>query len=132
MAMVKRTVSAKAPSLSTVQVDNQEWVKVTKEQMDSTKIGDSIEVNQNEPKAAVTDKPAPKEAAAPAPAKPAPSTPEKVDWAAKDRSQLVGGRSHDAAELVKVSLTTAVPLPKVLALYKEALQGVLAIANEVK
>lgn len=55
-----------------------------------------------------------------------------TDWAAKDRSQLVGGRSHDAVELVKASLVNATPMPKVLELYKEALNGVLKLADEIK
>lgn len=59
-------------------------------------------------------------------------TSEKVDWAAKDRSQLVGGRSHDAAVLTEVAITTATPLEDVLKLYKEALEGILKIATEVK
>ena len=55
-----------------------------------------------------------------------------VDWAAKDRSQLVGGRSHDAVELVKASISGCKPMDEVLALYREALVGVLSIAEEVK
>ena len=61
-----------------------------------------------------------------------PVTPVATDWVAKDRSQLVGGRSHDAVELVNVSLTTQTAMKDVLELYKEALQGVLKIADEVK
>jgi hypothetical protein len=56
----------------------------------------------------------------------------KTDWAAKDRSQLVGGRSHDAVSLVNTALVTGTPLEKVLQMYKEALDVVLAIAGEVK
>lgn len=55
-----------------------------------------------------------------------------VDWAAKDRSQLVGGRSHDAVALVNVALITGTLLADVLKLYKEALEAVLEISNEVK
>ena len=55
-----------------------------------------------------------------------------TDWAAKDRSQLVEGRSHDAAKLVDTALVTGTPLAKVLEMYKEALEGVLKVANEVK
>lgn len=57
---------------------------------------------------------------------------KQTDWPAKDRSQLVGGRSHDAVELVNTSLVTATPLPEVLKLYREALEGVLKVAEEVK
>jgi hypothetical protein len=55
-----------------------------------------------------------------------------TDWAAKDRSQLVGGRSHDAAELVNTALVTGTPLEEVLKLYKEALQAILKMSEEVK
>lgn len=55
-----------------------------------------------------------------------------TDWAAKDRSQLVGGRSHDAASLVDTALVTGTPLQQVLDMYKLALQGVLKMAEEVK
>lgn len=59
-------------------------------------------------------------------------TMSKADWSAKDRSQLVGGRSHDAVELVNVSLVTGTSLEDVLKLYQEALEGVLKVAEEVK
>lgn len=55
-----------------------------------------------------------------------------VDWDKKDRSQLVGGRSHDAVVLVQVSLQSCTPMPKVLELYKEALEGILKLADEIK
>ena len=55
-----------------------------------------------------------------------------VDWAAKDRSQLVGGRSHDAVELVAASLSSCTPMSKVLELYKEALVGILKLSDEIK
>jgi hypothetical protein len=55
-----------------------------------------------------------------------------VDWDKKDRSQLVGGRSHDAVELVAASLQSCTPMPKVLELYKEALEGILKLAEEIK
>jgi hypothetical protein len=57
---------------------------------------------------------------------------EAVDWAAKDRSQLVGGRSHDAVELVAASLQSCTPMPKVLELYREALVGILKLSDEIK
>lgn len=60
------------------------------------------------------------------------SGPQATNWAAKDRSQLVGGRSHDAAELAKVSIQTGTPMKQVLAAYAEALEGILKLAEEVK
>ena len=55
-----------------------------------------------------------------------------VDWGAKDRSQLVGGRSHDAAQLVLAALTASVPISQALEMYKEALDGILKIAEGTK
>lgn len=55
-----------------------------------------------------------------------------LDWDKKDRAQMYGGRSHDAAELVKASLANATPMSKVLELYKEAFVGILKIAEDVK
>lgn len=57
---------------------------------------------------------------------------QTTDWAAKDRSQLVGGRSHDAAALVNTALVTGTDLDEVLKLYKKALEEVLTMAGEVK
>lgn len=58
--------------------------------------------------------------------------PQVTDWNAKDRSQLVGGRSHDAVSLVNTALVTGTPLAAVVKLYREALEAVLAISAEVK
>lgn len=67
-----------------------------------------------------------------APKAEAPKAVVPTDWAAKDRSQLVGGRSHDAAALVNASLVTGTPLADVVKLYREALELVLKMAEEVK
>lgn len=56
----------------------------------------------------------------------------KEDWAAKDRSQMVGGRSHDAVELVKAAVNSGKDIEEVLSLYREALTGLLKLADEVK
>lgn len=58
--------------------------------------------------------------------------PEKTDWAAKDRSQLVGGRSHDAAQLVVAALGAGVSIEETLKMHREALVGLLKMADEVK
>lgn len=53
-------------------------------------------------------------------------------WDKKDRSKLVGGRSHDAVELVKAALMTQTPIDDVLKIYKDTLSKILKIADEVK
>lgn len=116
MAMAKNKITAKAPSLGVVQV-NEEWKKVSPETMDTLEVGDFLDL---------VPTPLPVESKKEYPVK------KETDWAAKDRSQLVGGRSHDAVELVKVSLANATPMNKVLEIYKEALLGVLKIADDVK
>jgi|ERR1051326_349286 hypothetical protein len=55
----------------------------------------------------------------------------KAEWQAKDRSQLIGGLSHDAAAITAALVavdTTLVPLD----VYKELLEGMLKIRAEVK
>lgn len=56
----------------------------------------------------------------------------KADWAAKDRSQLIGGRSHDAAQLVTAALLSGTPIETVVATYKSTLEQIVAMAEEVK
>jgi hypothetical protein len=56
----------------------------------------------------------------------------KEEWAQKDRNQMIGGRSHDAAELVKASVNSGRPMNEILALYQEALEGIIRIADTVK
>lgn len=56
----------------------------------------------------------------------------KEDWAAKDRSQMIGGRSHDAVELVKACVNSGKEMTEILTLYREALDGLIVIADEVK
>lgn len=56
----------------------------------------------------------------------------KTDWNAKDRSQFVGGRSHDAVELVKVVFQAGVKKEEVLTLYKEMLISILEMSKEIK
>lgn len=62
---------------------------------------------------------------------PAPPAEQSI-WDKKDRAQLVGGRSHDAASLVNTALVTGTPLAEVLMLYKEALVETLKLGDEVK
>lgn len=54
----------------------------------------------------------------------------KEEWQAKDRSQLIGGLSHDAAAVVATLGFTTVS--DTLEAYKEALQGMLKIREELK
>ncbi len=58
----------------------------------------------------------------------------KAEWSAKDRSQLIGGLSHDAAELVAAMLPMqpAESISSVLDIYKEVLLGLLKIRDEVR
>lgn len=61
-------------------------------------------------------------------------TMSKAEWSAKDRSQLIGGLSHDAATLT-AALMTMQPAERasdVLPIYKEFLEGMLKIRDEVK
>jgi hypothetical protein len=92
----------------------------------------ATEVKSDVEKAIAANQAPTKKAFVPKAGKPADAPVEKVDWAAKDRSQLVGGRSHDAVELVAASLSSCTPMPKVLELYKEALLGILKLSDEIK
>jgi hypothetical protein len=61
----------------------------------------------------------------------------KAEWSAKDRSQLIGGLSHDAAELVAaifpiLPMHPAEAVDSVLSIYKEVLVGLLKIRDEVR
>lgn len=59
------------------------------------------------------------------------TTMSKSDWALKDRSQLIGGLSHDAAAITAALVavdTNLVPLD----VYKELLEGMLKIRSGVK
>lgn len=56
----------------------------------------------------------------------------KADWNQKDRNMMIGGRSHDAAVLVAAALTVGVSVADALKQYREALEGLLKIAEEVK
>lgn len=59
------------------------------------------------------------------------TTMTKQEWKDKDRSQLIGGLSHDAATLV-AALIEVTDVKDVLAKYKEVLEGLLKIRDEVK
>lgn len=58
----------------------------------------------------------------------------KAEWSAKDRSQLIGGLSHDAATITATMLTLQVynNAEEVLNCYKQLLEGMLKIRNEIK
>lgn len=74
--------------------------------------------------------------AAPAPAKAAASeTMTKAEWSAKDRSQLIGGLSHDAATVVAALIavdSTLTDPENALNTYRTVLNGMLSIRDEVK
>ncbi len=62
-------------------------------------------------------------------------TMSKAEWSAKDRSQLIGGLSHDAATLTAALSPVFGPdtaVPFVLNIYKQFLEGMLKIRDEVK
>lgn len=56
----------------------------------------------------------------------------KSEWQAKDRSQLIGGLSHDAAELAAAAVAYNVPISSVVDQYKLALGLLIKIREEVK
>jgi hypothetical protein len=58
----------------------------------------------------------------------------KAEWSAKDRSQLIGGLSHDAATLAAALLPMSPDnTPEdVLVTYKQLLEGMLKIRDEVR
>lgn len=56
----------------------------------------------------------------------------KTDWAAKDRSQLIGGLSHDAAELAAAAVAYNVPVSSLINQYKLALEALIKIREDVK
>jgi hypothetical protein len=58
------------------------------------------------------------------------TTMSKDEWKAKDRSQLIGGLSHDAAALAVAQYTTKGGT--ILDIYKEMLVGMLKIREEIK
>lgn len=91
------------------------------------------------PQQVVVQSPAPAVAIAPKEFKPkfqkkeegASATMSKSEWQAKDRSQLIGGLSHDAAAITAAIVavdTTVTPL----AVYRSLLEGMLKIREEVK
>lgn len=59
------------------------------------------------------------------------TTMSKSEWQAKDRSQLIGGLSHDAAAIT-AALVNVTQVLKPLDLYKELLTGMIAIREELK
>lgn len=56
----------------------------------------------------------------------------KTDWATKDRSQLIGGLSHDAAELAAAAVAYNVPISSIVDQYRLALVALIKIRDEVK
>lgn len=58
----------------------------------------------------------------------------KAEWQAKDRSQLIGGLSHDAAAVTAALLATAAEMDpqEALTIYAFVLNGMLKIRDEVK
>ncbi len=61
-------------------------------------------------------------------------TMSKAEWSAKDRSQLIGGLSHDSATLVAAMLAMR-PIEntsEVIALFSEVLNGLLQVRDSLK
>ncbi len=57
----------------------------------------------------------------------------KAEWSAKDRSQLIGGLSHDSAAIASVLVNVnSLDAKGALAVYKELLEGMLLIREQVK
>lgn len=56
----------------------------------------------------------------------------KTDWAAKDRSMMIGGMSHDAAVLAAAAATANVPLESLLSDYNKALGEMLRLREAIK
>jgi hypothetical protein len=54
------------------------------------------------------------------------------DWDSKNRAQLIGGRSHDAAQLVHAAITGGLPIETALEMYKQALIEVLKLSDEIR
>ncbi len=73
---------------------------------------------------AVTAPPAPKKA-------PASEVMSKADWSAKDRSQLIGGLSHDAAVLVAAMMQTGT-VEDPVATFSTTLKGLLEVRDGMK
>ena len=85
----------------------------------------TLVVTKAQPKASVTPKVTPVAKT---------ETMSKAEWSAKDRSQLIGGLSHDAATLTASIIATMGELKTadILVIYKDFLEGMLSIRNEVK
>ncbi len=60
------------------------------------------------------------------------TTMSKSEWQAKDRSQLLGGLCHDAAQLTLAAVTVGASSEDVLKMYKAMLDGVIALREGVK
>ncbi len=61
------------------------------------------------------------------------TTMSKDEWKAKDRSQLIGGLSHDSAAITAALVNVSnLNQEKALEVYKKLLEGMLAIREEVK
>jgi len=60
------------------------------------------------------------------------ATMSKEEWQAKDRSQLIGGLSHDAAAMVQAHVQSMKPMDDLLSLYEQALGGLLVIRERIK
>lgn len=58
----------------------------------------------------------------------------KAEWTAKDRSQLIGGLSHDAAAVVAsmVQVASSMDVVEALIVYKQLLEGMLKIREGLK
>ena len=59
-------------------------------------------------------------------------TMSKADWNAKDRSMMLGGISHDAAQLAAASVTANVSIHDVVQAYCVAMTQLIKFREEVK
>ncbi len=60
------------------------------------------------------------------------ATMSKEEWQAKDRSQLIGGLCHDAAQLTLAALTVGVKPEEVIKTFNVILDELMALRAEVK
>jgi len=56
----------------------------------------------------------------------------KEEWAAKDRSQMIGGLSHDAVQLVLAHVNSGKSVEELVSVYEEALTSIISLRDRVK
>lgn len=97
-------------------------------------LSEVVQPKKNEPKATVKAEAKETKKAEPAGLGSLSATMSKADWSNKDRSQLIGGLSHDAATLsvaiMNVQGTTDVS--EAVSLFEEVLKGLIKVRDGVK